>query len=334
MLAGYKTKTNINIGLGFLITLIGLVLLVRQLTNSLASVMMISIGQIIFFYGATCYAKGKGYPWYFGIIALLLYLPGLIILSLLPDRHREPNEMGVVGRFLLMVGVISIIIGPMYYVSRTLMRDREPKKSGKIKLSQSEKDQMNILGDQHANYLKSGAVPLESRKLSIVILGSMGDRAISYLNNVKSYFLIKNPRTSDDEETLRLIDVELKRLETKSTMSTPIGQSAKFEDNVSPSIRLVNVNKEEQVGYIYIDQDGRPGAERMIRISSNHWQMLDSSGKPGLYDKLVAEGEISSDGNLDNLPSDAFSDAKKVWKAGNINAYRSNERISTLQEIE
>ena len=98
------------------------------------------------------------------------------------------------------------------------MRDREPVgyTMNRIKHSRSELNQMKVLGDKHAAYLKSGNAPLEGRKLSIVILSGMEENAFSYLTDVKSFFINKGTRTVDDEETLRLIDVELKKLEMNS----------------------------------------------------------------------------------------------------------------------
>ncbi len=88
MLAEYKTKTNIGIGVGLLIQFIG-----RVLTGvegaELIGFLMILVGFIMFIWGCGCYAVGKGYSQFLGILGLLSCL-GLVILAVLPDKHKSP----------------------------------------------------------------------------------------------------------------------------------------------------------------------------------------------------------------------------------------------------
>lgn len=64
---------------------------------------------------------------------------------------------------------------------------------------------------------------------------------------------------------------------------------------------------------IYIDRDGREGAEAVIRMRPGDTWSLTESSQPGLHDKVVASGAITEDGMLQGLPADAFSGATDVW---------------------
>jgi hypothetical protein len=87
MLAEYKRKTNIGVGLGM-----GLQIASRALTPQggglapLAIVLVVG-GIILFIWGCMSYAKGKGYNGAWGLLGLLSII-GLIILVLMPDKHK------------------------------------------------------------------------------------------------------------------------------------------------------------------------------------------------------------------------------------------------------
>lgn len=88
MLAEYKTKTNIGIGCGLILQFIG-----RTLGGvegaELIGLLMVLVGFIMFIWGCGCYAVGKGYSQFLGLLGILSCL-GLIILAVLPDKHKAP----------------------------------------------------------------------------------------------------------------------------------------------------------------------------------------------------------------------------------------------------
>lgn len=92
MLQEYKTKTNIGIGLGLLLSLGGRMLLAggEQQLNLLAGLVLTIAGAIAFIWGCMSYARGKGYSPLFGLLGLL-YILGLIILALMPDKHKSTS---------------------------------------------------------------------------------------------------------------------------------------------------------------------------------------------------------------------------------------------------
>ena len=74
MLAEKKSKTNIGVGIGFVVQLLGNAL--RAQGGAL-----VTIGLVMFIWGCMSYREGKGYSRWLGLL-------GLIVLVLLPDRHK------------------------------------------------------------------------------------------------------------------------------------------------------------------------------------------------------------------------------------------------------
>jgi len=85
MLAEYKTKTNIGVGVGILLQIVGRALLT---SDQILGIPVALAGVGFFLYGCFSYAKGKGYPSLLGLLGLLSCL-GLIVMVLLPDKHKN-----------------------------------------------------------------------------------------------------------------------------------------------------------------------------------------------------------------------------------------------------
>lgn len=88
MLAEYKTRTNIGVGLGLIGQIIG-----RVLMNSISQgqavlgLVIALVALVVFIWGCAQYAKGKGHSGWFGLFGVLS-LVGLLVLFFLPDRHK------------------------------------------------------------------------------------------------------------------------------------------------------------------------------------------------------------------------------------------------------
>jgi hypothetical protein len=83
-------------------------------------------------------------------------------------------------------------------------------------------------------------------------------------------------------------------------------------------------NSSGWIGHVYIDTDGKPGAEKAIKIlNTRNWQLLESSGRPGLYDRHIASGLMDKDGDFRGLPGNTFDGSREVWVAGSIRATRN-----------
>jgi len=88
MLEEYKTKTNIGVGIGLILSTIARVVLggENQL-DFIAGLILAISGTAVFIWGCMSYARGKGYHPLFGFFGLLNIL-GLLILVLLRDRYK------------------------------------------------------------------------------------------------------------------------------------------------------------------------------------------------------------------------------------------------------
>jgi len=88
MLPDNKTKTNIGVGLGFLLEILGRFLYTSSTAGSIFGLILMLVGVVLFIWGCMNYAVGKGHSKWLGLLGLLSCI-GLIILVFLPDHHKE-----------------------------------------------------------------------------------------------------------------------------------------------------------------------------------------------------------------------------------------------------
>ena len=86
MLAEKKRDTNIGVGVGILLQLIGRVMQFQGAAG--LGFVLVLAGLALFVWGCVNYCQGKGYPAWLGLLGLLSII-GLIVLFLLPDRHAS-----------------------------------------------------------------------------------------------------------------------------------------------------------------------------------------------------------------------------------------------------
>jgi hypothetical protein len=84
MLKGYSKKINIFVGTGLLLQVLYFII---PHNNILTLIML--CGIILFTVGCCYYAKGKGYPWIYGLLALIFNIFGLLILVILRDKNKQ-----------------------------------------------------------------------------------------------------------------------------------------------------------------------------------------------------------------------------------------------------
>jgi hypothetical protein len=89
MLAEYKRKTNICVGVGIVLQIIGRLVVIRSGSGEvLLGSLVVLLGAGVLIWGCAQYATGKGHSPWFGALGLLSII-GLIILVFLPDRHKQ-----------------------------------------------------------------------------------------------------------------------------------------------------------------------------------------------------------------------------------------------------
>ena len=86
MLSEKKTATNIGVGIGIVLQIIGRVLMNQQGGLAIVGLVLALVGAGAFIWGCVNYAQGKGYHPALGLLGLLRCL-GLIVLVVLPDKH-------------------------------------------------------------------------------------------------------------------------------------------------------------------------------------------------------------------------------------------------------
>ncbi|NIP25336.1 MAG: hypothetical protein GWN55_14615 [Phycisphaerae bacterium] len=93
MLPEKKTKTNIGVGIGFLLQLVGYLLVQTAKTDAivLLGLILILISIPLFIWGCMNYAEGKGHSKWVGLVGLA-GLIGLIVLAVLPDQARDVDS--------------------------------------------------------------------------------------------------------------------------------------------------------------------------------------------------------------------------------------------------
>ena len=92
MLKEFEKKTNIGIGVGILFHLLSGVLLGfwasgDSRTLAILAIVVGVLGTIMFFWGLSSYAKGKGHSGVYGLLGIFSLL-GLIILAVMPDKNK------------------------------------------------------------------------------------------------------------------------------------------------------------------------------------------------------------------------------------------------------
>ena len=87
MLAEYKTKTNVGVGIGIVLQIIANVITRTNPDMFVLGLIVGLVGSVLFIFGCCCYAIGKGYHGALGLLGLLSCL-GLIVLVVLPDKNK------------------------------------------------------------------------------------------------------------------------------------------------------------------------------------------------------------------------------------------------------
>lgn len=88
MLAEKKTATNIGVGVGILLQILGNVVKNQGGSMEMVGWAVILLGAAAFIWGCVNYAQGKGHSGALGLLGLLSCL-GLLILIVLPDKHKN-----------------------------------------------------------------------------------------------------------------------------------------------------------------------------------------------------------------------------------------------------
>ena len=93
MLAEYKRKTNIGVGMGIIIQFFGRYLIGSEDAVGAAplfGVLLFFIGLAFFIWGCMSYSQGKGHHRAWGLLGLLSIL-GLIALFFFTDKYKEES---------------------------------------------------------------------------------------------------------------------------------------------------------------------------------------------------------------------------------------------------
>jgi hypothetical protein len=96
MLPAKKTATNVGVGVGILLQILGRVLQMQGDAWAVLGLVVILVSVVFFIWGCINYCQGKGYPGALGLLGLLSII-GLLVLVLLPDKHKNASQGTVRG---------------------------------------------------------------------------------------------------------------------------------------------------------------------------------------------------------------------------------------------
>ena len=108
MLPEKQTKTNIGVGIGVLLQLVGFYLARTADTDAIIGLILILVSMPVFIWGCMNYAEGKGHSKWVGLVALASII-GLIVLILLPDHNHQGSVAP--SQLRKYVGLISMVAG-------------------------------------------------------------------------------------------------------------------------------------------------------------------------------------------------------------------------------
>ena len=93
MIAEKQTKSNIGVGVGFVVALLGRVAAATGASSHNQGLIILGAalsvaGSGLFIWGCVNYAQGKGYSPWLGLLGLLSCI-GLLVLVILPDKYKS-----------------------------------------------------------------------------------------------------------------------------------------------------------------------------------------------------------------------------------------------------
>ena len=88
MLPEKQKRTDIGVGIGCILQLIGLILRDKGGATALLGLLLLLVGLVPFVWGCMNYAEGKGHSKWVGLVGLAGII-GLIVLIVLPDRCKN-----------------------------------------------------------------------------------------------------------------------------------------------------------------------------------------------------------------------------------------------------
>lgn len=122
LLSENRVKTNIGVGLGTILQIIGFFLSQSYGIRPILGLALIFISIPPFIWGCMTYAEGKGYSKWVGLVGIA-GLIGLMVLIILPDQQRGSPAHRLQMRKL--VGLVSILLGLLLIISGRYFDDLE-----------------------------------------------------------------------------------------------------------------------------------------------------------------------------------------------------------------
>lgn len=146
MLTKNRRKTNVGVAIATALQLIGLFLSQTWGIAVVLGLILILISILVFIWGCSNYAEGKGYSKWVGMVGVA-GLIGLIILIMLPEQNREGSAHRL--QMHKLIGLISMVLGLGLAVLGRWLGDlayRSAFTGGEVLLEESSADVCMVVG--------------------------------------------------------------------------------------------------------------------------------------------------------------------------------------------
>lgn len=219
MLPGSTRRTNLCLGISLFLPLIGIALLLKwpNVATVLLQVPLQAGAYVLMVLGCAYYGAGKGYGPALGLMLGFLWLPGLIALVVLPDKHPgEDLDAGllstrvIASAYLLAIfGGLALLFGPYARISWKLHQMQRDLRNMQIVVNQRAAERAIQILKQEPDIILNSRNPVGVRALGIGLLLESSPEGFGKGSTVLASLEARPSASEDDLEIARRLKTAL-----------------------------------------------------------------------------------------------------------------------------